>query len=460
MMRIAMLAVMGMLLPTALAGGTVIDSPPLKQVHTIWLGFGYSQYPQDRNPAGKDQPWTATHWRITTQRMGAIKPSLVRINAYRDWFNANANGKPLPVGTYHFNSWRMRSFRKVLRWYQDHGVPVRTGLWGASHAGQKENRTFDTSADFARLQCDFLTNLIVDHHLTCIRWYTPVNEPGGSGIKQADWSVMMHKLHVEMAHRNLPENMLVGADMWDGWTPYAAQHDRDVLSAYESHKYLNNPESWLADGGMESYLKKWLEQVNAADPANKPVYLGEEAATDPGTIDYWFKHTAPGFYTPPEPAFAIASLDLGIQTALSGESGALAWALDGFDRGKDPGMWNIDGANGGITLRPWYYTWSLLCRAAPAKSLIYAVPGERAIVAKSPAGIWAIVAVNRKPAARTFEVRLPDDSQQIFERYTYDLQTSIDGKSLSLPATPLTIRTHAVTLRLAPDQGVVLIGKR
>jgi hypothetical protein len=66
-------------------------------------------------------------------------------------------------------------------------------------------------------------------------------------------------------------------------------------------------------------------------------------------------------------------LDYGIQVARSGESGALAWSLDGYDYGKDPGMWNIAGNNGGIKLRPWYYSWSLLCRYFPAGGTIYPI---------------------------------------------------------------------------------------
>jgi hypothetical protein len=270
----------------------------------------------------------------------------------------------------------------------------------------------------------------------------------------ADWSVMVKHLADAMAQRGLPGNMLVGADTWDGWTPFAAAHNAAQLSAYEHHKYLNNKESWLSDGGFAAYCAKWLALVDAADSSGKPVFLGEEAATDPGTIDYWYKKAALGMYTPPEPAFAIASLDLGIQAAICGESGALAWSLDGFDRGKDPGMWNISGANGGVKLRPWYYTWSLLCRAFPAGSEIYRLNNVRGMFAKTSKGC-SVAIVNRSADPQSIALHLPHGVADAFDLFTYATNTAVDGASLSLPSESVNASASALSLTIPPNGGVV-----
>ena len=63
--------------------------------------------------------------------------------------------------------------------------------------------------------------------------------------------------------------------------------------------------------------------------------------------------------------YALGFWDYGIQLARSGMASGLAWALDGLEQNKNAGMWNNAGTYGGMTLRPWYYTWQLMCRYFP-----------------------------------------------------------------------------------------------
>jgi hypothetical protein len=55
--------------------------------------------------------------------------------------------------------------------------------------------------------------------------------------------------------------------------------------------------------------------------------------------------------------YALNYIDYAIQLMRSKASDDLVWGLDGFDYNKNAGMWNNAGSNGGMNLRPWYYTW-------------------------------------------------------------------------------------------------------
>ena len=90
-------------------------------IGTPWLGFGYNQYPLDRNIAGDLDTWDPSDWSLTRERTDFIWPSVVRIVAYRDWFNPSGT-----VGDYDWDSAKMKSFYKVLNYYRSKGIPLAT----------------------------------------------------------------------------------------------------------------------------------------------------------------------------------------------------------------------------------------------------------------------------------------------------------------------------------------------
>ena len=119
----------------------------------------------------------------------------------------------------------------------------------------------------------------------------------------------------------------------------------------------------------------------------------------------------------------------------------MAWALDGFGYGKSPGMWDISGQHGGLALRPWYYTWSLLCRYFPAGATIYRMgqpSNVRIVAAEVAAGRrahWSLALVNRDASRdRAVRLQVPGWGAGEFDAYIYCLASLGEGTALALPS--------------------------
>ena len=219
---------------------------------------------------------------------------------------------------------------------------------------------------------------------------------------------------------------------------------------------------------MEQYFRNEVSKIRDIDNTNKPVFLSEAgfmSTTDSGGLDYWFTHNPIPTINPTTSQYALLAFDYGIQVARSGESGALAWSLDGYDYGKDPGMWDIAGNNGGIKLRPWYYTWSLLCRYFPAGGIIYpvnftsssvrGVALEQRIQVKSH---WSLAFVNWSELEVETKISIPFFKGGDFSKINISVNSSGDGTSLSLPKENITITSlnNGFLLKIPPSGGVFI----
>ena len=62
------------------------ESTVEEELQTPWEGFGYNQWGFARESDGNTfKPWSDDLWKTTTERILAIKPSLVRLPVIRDW---------------------------------------------------------------------------------------------------------------------------------------------------------------------------------------------------------------------------------------------------------------------------------------------------------------------------------------------------------------------------------------
>ena len=115
----------------------------------------------------------------------------------------------------------------------------------------------------------------------------------------------------------------------------------------------------------------------------------------------------------------------------AGFSGAAAWMLDDAmhssgDSGKTEdvklwGMWNILGSEvfGDASqeeIRPWYYSWSLMCRNFPAGSKILRIKeempeGVAATAAQTPGGSYSVALVNFGSQDREISLNLPEGGE-------------------------------------------------
>jgi hypothetical protein len=444
----------------------VINSTISDPKTTPWLGFGYNQHPIDRNNAGEDlDVWGDAHWNLTTERIKHIKPSLVRIVLYRAWFNPTG-----VIGDYNWDSPKMNSLFKVLDYYKSNEIPVMTGLWSSKITGT-DNDIFYTSKganSFQQLQVDLFGFLYSIKGYTNIKWYTPTNEPKGTGMEFLKWSTMLKNTFDGFSNAALPSTIFCGADSWDEWTSSAASYNKNELSGYDHHYYLNSGSTELISGGVELKFANEVSSIQNIDNTNKPVFLSEVgfmSTTTDGGIDYWFTKNPVASINPTTTKYGLLAFDYGIQVARSGESGALAWSLDGYDYGKDPGMWNIAGNNGGIKLRPWYYSWSLLCQYFPAKGIVYpihfqsssirGVAIEQRIQDKSH---WTFAFINWGDTEIETKMSVPNFKGGDFSKIQLSAISSGDGTSLSLPKERITIASlsDGFLLKIPPSGGILI----
>ncbi len=166
-------------------------------------------------------------------------------------------------------------------------------------------------------------------------------------------------------------------------------------------------------------------------------------------------------------AYGLDMFDYGIQAALGGEASAMAWCVDGFDYNKNCGMWDISGLNGGTTLRPWFYSWSLLNRYFPSNATIYrmnAPANVRVVAASVPAGTkdhWSFALVNQNTTDQSVTLQVPGWGSGNFNEYVYSSGGNpADGNGFPVPTTQISTASGGLTQGLTVDvpagSGVVL----
>jgi lysophospholipase L1-like esterase len=442
-----------------------------EELATPWLGYGYNQCAYSRQSDGNSfKPWDDITWQATKNRILAINPGMVRMPVAREWFTKDDQGVDLPIGTYNWNNKYMLSFYKIMDLYKENNILVQCGLWSA---GEGTNEAFWISSgnnSFARLQGDFINHLVNTKGYTNI-YYTPVNEPRGYYSSYAVWDKVITNLYNELKQRNLPTNILVGADGWDEYVWMPARNNKSQLVAYEYHNYLNNTptDSYnsLYTRGIEQFLIDERTLVSNEDNSNKPLFIGEMAPIGAGPVDYP-QPDVPAFGQQDTYEYGLGYWDYGIQLARSGTAGALAWALDGFDQNKNAGMWNNSGNFGGMTLRPWYYTWQLMCRYFPKGSKILKMTelngakDLRIVGARINQNDYTFTVVNRNVNAssgtQTITLKAPG-AAKTFYVYYYNTNNKGDGTSLSLPyvvQNTTDIASSGITITVPVETGVLL----
>ena len=258
------------------------ESTVEEELQTPWEGFGYNQWGFARESDGNTfKPWSDDLWKTATERILAIKPSLVRLPVIRDWFNKDDDGNNLPIGTYNWDSKYMQAYFKIMDLYKEHDIKVMSGFWGVGYNGE-DYKQFYTTDECAQLQADLIEYLFrTKGYDKIITSYAPSNEPLGVGISYEDWSTMIKKLYAELEKRGLPTNFLSGADSWNDWIWKPAQYNADQLSAYDFHNYLNDtPDdtyNQLYNRTIETTFANYLANVYKYDNSNKPVHVSEMA---------------------------------------------------------------------------------------------------------------------------------------------------------------------------------------
>jgi hypothetical protein len=402
-------------LSPSLPAFTSIAAAPTGQT---WLGFGTNEYPQDRNQSGHDIPWTSSAWALTASRLAYLRPGLTRVNVYLGWFNSSGN-----LTSFDWNTWQMRNLYQVLSWYRTNRLAVQLGMWHDVVNGPPESPRVFTSQAWANAQAALVYRLVKVDGYANIYGYSGLNEWDCSymhppaGFSFAQWQTATRNLRSAFAAAGL-STALIGPDTGcTGRSPVtsAAQHETGVLTAYDNHDYAT--ERQVISGDVESAYARLVSNVDSAAGGRHPVYIGEMGVGNP---DHGTDPAVTSF------AYGLDMFDYGVQVLRSGASGALAWCLDGFDLGKNCGMWNISGIEGGTALRPWFYAWSLLSRFFPASASIRPMPepahvriaAARISTGTAPDG-WTFALLNRSASAEVITLAVPGWHGGTFDEYVY-----------------------------------------
>lgn len=244
-----------------------------------------------------------------------------------------------------------------------------------------------------------------------------------------------------------------------GWVARSAQDLGAQVGVYDVHAY---PGQYEVRSG--AYAEK-LRRIRAEVPVGKKLILGEagykysapedsllKAEYDRRVVGHPFTKGSDCNMLCYDYFYGLDMPLLAMEVMNNGLSGVAAWMLDDAmhsngDSGRTEdvkiwGMWNILGEEvfGDASqeeLRPWYYTWSLMCRCFPAGCDILAceVPqrdGARVAAARKD-GAYSVAAVNFSQEPCDIEIALPGDfAGGVLYRYTEN-DRACDERGLPVP---------------------------
>ena len=401
------------------------------------INAGYIGNGVEWDPYDEAESWGApvsdADWDKLFSRLDYMRPGYVRcmINSPFRYYNAE-NGKYEPDR----NS---VSLERLLKYCTDRGIMVVYGEYNPPHWEIKE------SQQWIDMSVDYLNRLVNEKGFSCIKHFVIFNEPDGNWASTNGdfdlWLSMAKRFHAKMAEYPglLDKVSLAGPDAvadyrnrnskfgTDGWLEQTVLKADSIIGLYDIHSYPGQAQ--VRSGEYGPLLASYRELI----PADKKIVLGEAG------YKYWreadsllmaeYNRRVEGhpftrgsdcnmlvydyFYGIDMPLLAIEVMN-------NGFSGVAAWMLDDAmhsqgDSGKPQdiklwGMWNILGDEvfndaSQEEIRPWFYTWSLVCRYFPAGCDIL-----KTSVGDGNDGIFTVAA--RKDGKLTFAVINLNDSQR------------------------------------------------
>ena len=442
-------------------------------INPCYLGNGVEWDPYDEAVSwGHDL--TEADWDTLYARLDYMKPQYVRcmINSPFTYY----------TGSGFEDTRHADKLLKLLSYCQSRGVMVVYGEYNPPAWEMKG------SQEWVEASVRHLNYLVEGQGFDCIRHFVIFNEPDGNWASTngdfAFWKEMVRRFRAEMdKYPALKENVsLAGPDAVIDYRNPASPYDAagwlkatveevPEIGIYDMHAYPG--QRYVRSGEFE----KTLRQMKAL--ADKPIILGEAGFkyfSDPADSslakEYWRRVEGHPFTKGSDCNMLVYdtfyALDMAVMLCSvmnSGFSGAAAWMLDDAmhsngDSGRTEdvklwGMWNILGAEvfgdpSQEEIRPWYYTWSLMCRHFPAGSRILKLEaslpdGVSATAARTPSGTYSLAFVNVSDQPVELSVRLPEPC----EGYSLQLFTDKLEDASPLPASDvLTLTLSANTFAI------------
>jgi len=395
-----------------------------------FLGFGV-EWEYEGLPAGNSvgDRFLERRWSDMTNRVDFMRPAILRVMHDARMYTRLENGRFVPD----YESPRMRSVYRILDYAAAKHIPVVFGEWWLHESYRSSLSGLDDPRWSDELIVPFLVYLRERRGFANIAYFNLMNEPSGLPVEFETWRRTVLSLHAALDRRGLVGKMrIVGSDGPGDWCQWIGKIARDAelrscVGAYEYHLYAHlTADKWLPSllegrlGPDELALRR--KRVNTCDPKGKekPFFMGEAAIGDGAKDDVQTNRFS--F------VYGVWMADYAVQSMCAGQSGLIAWDMDdamhtwggyGSLGLKGWGFWNSLAGSCGypeddFNLRPWFYTWSLLCRCFPAGSQTLEVsatgdPAVRVAAAALPAGGVSCVVVSEAPGVRSVLLRMAAD---------------------------------------------------
>lgn len=387
-------------------------------------GVQWSAYPHaDTKNAEWGLLMTPEKWSRVYERLDFIRPGIVRVMDQAGWrYFTGVDGSGNPVVD--FNTDEVKALFNVLEYCQKRSIPVIFGEWGApGYWGEPGNINRADDVRWITMITRYLDFLINKKGFTCIKYYNIVNEPNGNWAStNGDWE--QWKKGVTMLNDSIAsiglkcKVSIAGPDavvVYDNpvskykgleWMYESINQLDHIIGAYDVHAY---PDGEAVRSG--EFGKYYGDIYNRVKPTGKKLILGELGLKYSGALGSKNRELAladPNASKDDSNMFVYEffyGLDIAdavIQSMNKGLEGAVAWDLDDAmhtqdDKGdktklKRWGMWNSLGTElcnkpEDENLRPWFYTWSLMCRYFPTGMSIASVNLPEKNMVKVVAGI-------------------------------------------------------------------------
>ena len=409
-------------------------------INPCYLGNGVEWDPYDE-AASWGCPVSEDDWNKLYERLDYMRPQYVRcmINSPFTYYTGS--------GFEHGRN--AEGIKKLLSYCQSRGVMVVYGEYNPPTWAMKGSR------EWVEASVRHLNWLVNDNGFDCIRHFVIFNEPDGNWASTngdfAFWRKMVEVFDAEMVkYPGLREKVsIAGPDAVINYRNPASEYDHagwlkatveqvPQVGIYDMHAYPG--QRYVRSGEFEKDLKGLKALVG-----ERPVILGETGYkyfNDPADSalarEYWRRVEGHPFTKGSDCNMMVYdnfyALDMPLllcSVMNAGFSGAAAWMLDDAmhsngDSGKPEdiklwGMWNILGAEvfadaSQEELRPWYYTWSLMCRHFPAGSTVLRLDGGlpegvAAVAARTPDGAYSVAVVNFGGQSHRVRLSIPEGGE-------------------------------------------------
>ncbi|MBI9058080.1 MAG: hypothetical protein JEZ01_09960 [Labilibaculum sp.] len=429
----------------------------------IGNGVQWSAYPHaDTENAEWGKLMTDEKWDMNFHRLDYMQPKLFRVFDQANWrylVGFDKKGEPI----LDFSTPEVKAVEKILKYAQENNITVLLGEVGTPYKvhdlneGHSDKFSGADDPKWINGIVAYLDYLINTRGYTCIKYFNFINEPNGDwssvngdfnkwragvellveGIKAKGLDKMVSIAGPDAVTRyDNPNSTYTGS----GWVEETAKQLDDIVGIYEVHDYTEY--GLVRSGGFKKYhgdIAKFAKQVNKQiifgelgfsrngqenqDKTKKDPFACEDSQMDVFNFSY-----------------GIDMADAAIQSMNAGYSGAAAWALDDAmhtcgDLGnknelKRWGMWNSLGTEicnnpADENMRPWFYSWSLLCRYFPTGSTIVKSDSTGIEGLRLTTGIFkndiTVAIVNNSSEDNTIAISIPTAKE--LKKYLY-----VDGK--------------------------------